>query len=218
MHAHNYGHSIVLIGNFNPKIFHPAWFSAQGLIGKKEEEGAKIEIVHSDLSLFSADWLSIEVLHDRFKASTTQQPYSDAVRDLVLGTFTILRHTPLTMMGINIEKHFRVNSEDIWHKAGRKLAPKEPWEGLINEPGMLSLTMQGQRSDTYKGFIRVTAEPSRKVRPGLFFQVNDHYEAADRGNILGSDEIVSILKASWQTSCKNADVIISGLYERITTQ
>ena len=30
-----YGHSIVLIGNFNPKIFQPAWFGAEGLLGKE---------------------------------------------------------------------------------------------------------------------------------------------------------------------------------------
>ena len=27
--------SIVLLGDFNPKIFQPAWFSAQGLIREK---------------------------------------------------------------------------------------------------------------------------------------------------------------------------------------
>jgi hypothetical protein len=47
-HPHSYGHSVVLLGNFNPKIFHPAWFGAQQLIGKQEEEGSKVEIVHSD--------------------------------------------------------------------------------------------------------------------------------------------------------------------------
>jgi hypothetical protein len=36
------GMSIVLVGGFNPKIFHPAWFAAQKLIREKEAEEANI--------------------------------------------------------------------------------------------------------------------------------------------------------------------------------
>jgi len=213
---HSYGHSIVLIGNFNPKIFHPAWFAAQNLIGEKDEEGAKVEIVHSDVAIFSLDWLKIEVLHDRFKALTLQQAYAEAVRDIVLGTFNILRHTPLAMMGINLDVHFRVNSEEVWHGAGHKLAPKEPWSGVLRAPGMLSLTMEDPRQDKYKGYTRVTVEPSRKVKPGLFFGVNDHYEVEDPSTISGSDEVIGMLNEAWFPSCKRAAEIVYTIFERIT--
>ena len=39
--------SIVLLGNFNPKIFQSAWFASQNLIRKIEANEAKIEIIHS---------------------------------------------------------------------------------------------------------------------------------------------------------------------------
>ena len=45
-------HSIVLIGNFNPKIFQPAWFGSEGLIQKKEAEQSTIEIIHPDVVIF----------------------------------------------------------------------------------------------------------------------------------------------------------------------
>ena len=34
---------VVLLGDFNPKIFSPAWFAAQELIGEKESEAIEPE-------------------------------------------------------------------------------------------------------------------------------------------------------------------------------
>src|SRR3989304_7099258 len=107
-----YTRSIVILGDFNPKIFQPSWFAAENLIGKQEAEGAVVSVVHSDISIFSIEWARLEILRERFFAETTQQPYDKALRDLVLGTFTILRHTPLRLMGINTTMHFRVESEE----------------------------------------------------------------------------------------------------------
>ena len=44
--------SIVLVGSFTPKIFHPLWFEARGLIGAQEAAGAQIGLVHDDLTQF----------------------------------------------------------------------------------------------------------------------------------------------------------------------
>lgn len=216
MQPHSFSHSIVFLGNFNPKIFQPAWFAAQNLIGKNEEEGAKVDIISSDITMFSLEWLKIEVLHDRFKASTQQQPYLEALRDLVIGTFSVLRHTPLTMMGINNDMHFRVDSVDIWNEAGHRLAPKEIWTGSLNKPGLVTLTMQDARSDERKGYIRVTVGPSPKVQPGLAFMVNDHFEVVDKKMALGSDELLETLKDVWVSSCKKSEDIAHTLYKRLT--
>ncbi len=97
------GHTIVLLGNFNPKIFQPIWFSTEELLQKQEAEKANIEIIHPDVTIFSLDWLRVTVTPERFSAETTQESYYEAVRDLIIGTFSLLRHTPITKMGINID-------------------------------------------------------------------------------------------------------------------
>ena len=119
-------HSIVLVGNFNPKIFQPAWFAAQGLLSQQEAEEVKIEIIHSSVVIFSTNtnWMRIEVTDERFIVKTSQEPYDVVIRDLVLGTFDLLRYTPIMQMGINREMHFQLSSEKNWHKAGHLLAPK----------------------------------------------------------------------------------------------
>ena len=60
------GMSIVFRGDFNPKIFQPAWFAAQGLIRNEEADEAKIEIIHPTIVVFSLDWLRIQIEPNRF--------------------------------------------------------------------------------------------------------------------------------------------------------
>lgn len=212
-----YNHSIVLLGQFNPSIFHPIWFSSEKLLRNEEADRAKIEIVHPDVTKFALDWLTVEVLRERFVMQTSQETYDETLRDLVLGTFSILRHTPITKMGINRSAHFLIESEEKWHNAGHKLAPKELWNGILEKPGMLSLTMEeSPRKDGLKGFVRVRVEPSGSVQPwGLFIEVNDHIVFSDTKKDVGSDEMLDILKSKWKDSINRAEDIIYTLYERV---
>jgi hypothetical protein len=209
------GCSIVLIGDFNPKIFQPAWFAAESLLQKTEGKEANIELIHSDVVVFSTDWLRIEVTRERFSAGTAQEPFYEVLRDLVLGTFTLLRYTPVTKMGINRDFHFEVESEDKWHSAGHKLAPKEIWSGILQNPGMRSLVMEGERTDGLKGYSRVQIEPSTKIRPGLFFGLNNHIDVAPTGSNSSADEIAGYLRDQWTEAMEKSENIVYSLLERL---
>jgi hypothetical protein len=208
------GISVVWLGDFNPKIFQPAWFAAEGLIRKQEAEEANIEIIHPEVVSFALEWLRLQVTRERFFVSTTQEPYYEVVRDLVLGTFSLLRHTPVHKMGINTDMHFRMGSEDTWHAFGHRLAPKDLWQGILDSPGMRSLTMEGGRLDGYKGYIRVKVEPSVRVHPGVYVNVNDHYEVADPKLVIGSDEIRTLFERSWGESLRRSAHIAYTLLEK----
>jgi len=204
------GVNIVLLGSLNPAIFHPAWFAREKLIQLEEAERADIKIVSPEVSVFSIGWLALEVTLDRFAARTTQIQHLEPLRDLVLGTFSLLRHTPVKQMGINRLAHFRSPSEDEWHKLGHRLAPKEPWAGLLEKPGMRRVSMLGQRPDQYRGRITVSVEPSVILKPGfgVYFEVNDHYDndADEKAN--ECDRMLEILRACWQTSLDRASHIM----------
>ena len=58
--------TVVAVGDFNPAIFQPYWYSSMGLIGKKVAESSSIQVVHKDVADFSTDWFGLQVLHDRF--------------------------------------------------------------------------------------------------------------------------------------------------------
>ncbi|GBD96558.1 hypothetical protein BMS3Abin06_01444 [bacterium BMS3Abin06] len=211
-------HSIVLIGNFNPKIFQPAWFAAQGLLSQQEAEEAKIEIIHSSVVIFNTNtnWMRMEITDNRFIVKTSQEPYDVVIRDLVLGTFDLLRYTPIMQMGINREMHFQLSSDKIWHKAGDLLTPKEIWAGILNKPGMLSVQMRdSERNDGLKGNININVAPSNKFPNGLFISVNDHIETEKQITTEGCGELIDILNKHWERSYKRSEEIMYSLLERL---
>jgi len=213
-HPEIQGVSVVWLGDFNPKIFQPAWFAAEGLIRKQEAEKANIEIIHPEAVSFTLEWLRLQATRERFFVATTQEPYYEVVRDLVLGTFSLLRHTPVHKMGINTDMHFRMGSEDAWHAFGHRLAPKDLWQGILENPGMRSLTMEESRPDGYKGYIRVKVEPSARAHPGVYININDHYEVADPKSVIGSDEIRTLFERVWGESLRRSAHIAYTLLEK----
>ncbi|MEA3359624.1 MAG: hypothetical protein U9R17_09515 [Thermodesulfobacteriota bacterium] len=193
--------SIVMLGSFNPKIFQPAWFAANELIRKLEAEEAGIEIIHNDISIFSiGDWLRLAVTRDRFDASTEQEAYFEVLVDFVLGTFSLLSHTPAGILGINTSMHYRVKNDKCWHEIGDKLAPKKPWNLLMRDPGLTSVEMQDIRVDGPKGYLRVRVGPSTRITPGIFISTNNHYEIDDPKNTKGCSELMEILNTNWKSS------------------
>ena len=201
--------SIVLRGNFNPTIFQPYWFYVNGLLGEGETKAAKIEVIHEHVLEFSLDWLNIQVLHDRFTVRLLQSGYEEALRDLVLGTFKLLNHTPSRVMGVNKGVHFMVQSVDEWHSIGHKLAPKEGiWDGVLSKPGTFRLVIEGQRSDGFKGYVRVRVEPSQKHHPGVFVRVNDHFVGKGGEKVPAIPPMMEILSSQWENCVERSKKII----------
>ena len=208
--------SIVLVGTFNPTIFQPAWFVGQNLIGETEGINAEINIIHSDVVNFRLEWCNLEVTRERVVVTTTQESAFERIRDLTIGTFRLLAHTPVSMLGINLEMHFRMKSVEDWHSFGHQLAPKEPfWNETLKNPGTLNVSIHGERPDKYFGRIMVDVKPSDKVLHGVSFRINDHFEIEDKKHIIGCDHIINILEEEWNNSQERASNIIANTLGKI---
>ena len=181
------GAAVVLVGNFNPKIFTPAWFALHGLLPRKVADNADLTVAHQQVVMFNVDWFRLEVTADQFSVETVQAPHI-RIHDLVVRVFKEhLHHTPLTAFGINRNVHFQVDSLAVRDRLGRTLAPVEPWErwgrelGLDGEHGgmtSLKMTQFDPEGRPAGGRINVTVEPSNRVgdgRTGVYVAVNDHY-------------------------------------------
>jgi hypothetical protein len=169
--------SIVLLGSFNPAIFQPAWFAAKGLIREAEATAATIEMIHPEVTAFRVGWLTLNVTRERFVSMSSDAAQHVALRDLVLGTFQLLEHTPTSRLGMNRSMHFLLHDEGKWHRLGHLLAPKQPWADLTVDPGLLSLRMQSKRNDGLNGRAIFHVEPSSKYRFGAFIEVNNEFVA-----------------------------------------
>jgi hypothetical protein len=169
------GFSIVALGAFNPSIFQPLWFSAHNLIRQEEANAAKIEIIHRNATIFSTEWLSLQVTEGNFTALTQDPTKSLPLRDLVIGTFKLLEHTSLTAFGFNGFGQFSAPSEDRWHAFEHYFAPSEPWGPILKVPGLTSLVMEGTREGS-PDKIQVRIESSVKVPLGVFITINQHHD------------------------------------------
>src|SRR5687767_7777928 len=115
--------SIVILGSLNPQIFQPEWFARMELIRPIEAEAARIEAVTSEVTVFHADWFHLQVTRDRFGVTASDGRFEQPLRDLVLGTFTLLRHTPVTAIGLNRLMQFHWTEAEPWHRFGDTFAP-----------------------------------------------------------------------------------------------
>jgi hypothetical protein len=223
--------SVVLLGHFNPSIFHPAWLARYSLIRDEEAATVKKLVVTEQVTTFEVDWHSLSITTDRFNAYTDQAAYAVPLRDLVIGVFGVLEHTPFWALGINRHLHYRVDSEEQWHQYGHFLAPKEPWLGLIDNPGMRALTIWGTRADAPSARIQYIVEPSLRGRPGLYFSFNEHYDKRRRGKPEGEEgvgenlpaepsdpqsrrELLELLGKGWDPALKYARDVAEALLDR----
>jgi len=170
------GLEVVLVGSFNPAIFHPEWFLNHGLIGEQDANEAEVVDVSGQITLVRFCGMELQCLGDRFSLGTNNMSLAERLQDLIIRTFTLLSHTPITACGINHRVHYSVISSDYWHQIGHTLAPKQLlWNDLLEEPGMQSLTIKAPRRGGFPGEINLTVEPSARFPPGIFVTANYHY-------------------------------------------
>lgn len=210
---------VVLLGDFSPAIFTPAWFALNSLLPEKATDGAQVQIVHPAVTAFAFDWLRLEVTPERFLVETVQAPVV-RVRDFVVRVFKEhLFHTPVRAFGINRQVHFRAPSLAARDRIGRTLAPVEPWgtwgDALVPDGthgGMTSLTMtqfklQGRSTNDQ---VNVTVQPSPRIdqgRSGVYVTVNDHHDIS--GSHPGNGKHwTDLVEEDFESSLKRSDEII----------
>ena len=212
------GMQIVLLGQFNPAIFTPAWFAHNKLLREGLDESAQVQVIHPQIAAFTADWLHLQVTTEQFRAETQQAPYA-RLCELVVRTFSqCLHHTPLTAFGINRNVHFLVSDPEARSSMERILVPPEPWSPLeavlgldSGRGGMAAVQVSHRRPEgrTEGGQINVTVQPSVLVgegRTGVFVGVNDHFVAGQPED--SARNLMSVLGAEFSPSRNRSDQII----------
>ena len=213
------GVDVVVVGDFNPAIFTPAWFVLHGLLPERAADSADVEIIHPLTTEFTFDWLHLQAMTGRLSAETSQAPHV-RVRDLVARVFREhLPHTPLKALAISRHVHFRVRSMAERDRIGRTLAPVEPWGALGSnlelageQCGMTSLTTSqlDPPGRVPGGRINVTVEPSNQIddpRLGVYVGINDHYPIDETSPGTG-ERLMGVLEENFDVSLRRSEAII----------
>ena len=125
---------------------------------------------------FSTEWFQIQVLQNRLSLSSADPGQYGPLRDLGVAMFALLPHTPITVLGLNRYFHFKMPSAEAWHGLGHRLAPKDPWNAIMEQPGLRSMLMQGRRKEASGGTSYIKIEPSIKFEHGLFVEVSEEFK------------------------------------------
>ncbi|MGC3863377.1 hypothetical protein ACPSM1_24690 [Micromonospora chersina] len=167
---------LTFVGLFHPGLLQPAWLARQGLISESEADEADISVITNDLSQFSTEWFTLEVIAERLRVVTQLSAFRLALRDLAVGLTAFMPAVEVKAFGINHSAHFGLGDEQTFHKLGHALAPKDVWSKIVAEPGTLTLQIIGTRSDERRGSHTYTLQPSKTVENAVFLASNDHYD------------------------------------------
>ena len=167
--------SIVLLGGFDPRRFHPLWLRELGLLGAEEAKGAELKAMVPELTEWSTDWLVFQAIDNRLSVQAKTGAAAANLRDLALGILEVLDQTIVSALGINRAMHWDVGGIENWHKVGDVLAPKALWQPhMARRPGMRSLQIEDTpRADGLAGRVLVTVQPSSRLAHGIFVDVNN---------------------------------------------
>lgn len=204
--------SVVLVGDFNPVILQPFWFSSKKLIGPEEAKGADVEVIHNELVRFSLNWISFDFTKKRLEFRTTQKPYYNPLKDLVESVINSIDFKP-EAFGINHIYDFSLRDAEQYYKIGDTLSPLAMWESEFKEPRLKEVgIIESKRKDGLDGMRRVTISPSSddSIEFGICFNINNHFNISK-----DKSEMYSTLIENWDSSIKDSISIATLVLDKI---
>jgi hypothetical protein len=201
------GAAIVLVGAFDPMLVQPANLASNGLLAESDFAQLRYDVLTPEVSVMSLPWMLVILEPTKLTASTTlANPIGEPVKDFIFALYATSKIKHVTGVGLNHDTHFAVPSEEAWHKIGHLLAPKDTlWRKVLKEPGTLSLSIRGKRDDGLSGQINVKVEPSLRIHPGIYINVNDDLAVGGRT----SDQLVDLAGEKWDESKRRSDEIVA---------
>ncbi len=194
------GINIVLIGQFSPAIFQPAWLASEDLIRQEEASSAEIAVIHQDITVFSTNWFHLEVLQQRVTLSTTTNGYYQPLRDLAIGIFSILDSTPISIFGFNKHYHFALQSQEEYLSYMEQLSPSSvPWDDMLEAPKFQSVSMQGKQPNSHhESHVRITVEQSNRVSNGVAVSINEQFSLPKQGEVYDATAFLQTISHTWK--------------------
>ena len=218
--------SIVLLGNFNPVIFHPEWFDRFKILPSHETQWAEGEkpkitevpfkdkkiviqevpaiMVRPDLAELQFPSITLRVNPTRFQCQTLEREKFNLVREVTTKIFTLLSHTPIEALGINFHGHckFADDSDKILKSlfAKREESFQKIFEGGYQVEGQFVFQRRGQR-----GAVRF--EVSKKMDGGIYIGSNFHSEIETHT----ADQVIQLIDENYEKDLEEVLTIVRNL-------
>jgi len=203
--------NIVVLGRFNPAIFHPEWFRRHSLLPEAETgaaiDGERRMIVSGEATFVRFDSLTLVAQPERWQLMTTQPDWFDDLGAIVRSVFDTLPHTPVEVVGLNYTGDFDVPPSTTVEALVGRWVPLHELGGVMGDEPQVGGTVHA----SWEGFTAsVQLEPSKKLKGrGLF--INQNYERRDLRSV---DDLIEVLDGDWHKFRERAesvvDIILAG--------
>ena len=201
--------AIVVIGKFNPAIFHPSWFKANELMRESEIDNSELKVVTNDLTIFKCGWLTVNVEQQRLQYVTTFESAFKSLMDISASTFKILHHTPVQIFGINHTRFYSFSTQEERDAFGFRLVPKTNWDSFSSYVGFNNLEVYLNRKDSVPGRFGVTISPELGSHTLIRVTFNDHHQFDQTK--LNAIRLSELIVEEWERSEGYADEVFNGL-------
>lgn len=207
-------YSIVLIGGFNPLIFHPFWMLQKGLISEKDVTEKEI-LVHENLTQFKiGQWLEFNVNKNRCEFKIASSDFIPIMLDLIKGTLNALPEVPIAAIGINRGCILKLDNENDYYNVGATLAPLDLWVDSFNKPRLRTIAIEDTTSEKFVGKTRcLIIKPAyeENVQYAIDVNMNNHYELKAQKVV----EALGILDANVHINYSSFDIILTNVLNKI---
>jgi hypothetical protein len=143
-------YSLVVVGNMNPRIHHPAWYAAVNILSPEEAGAASLTACTPVFTHFQLPGLAVLCTDERWEIQSQDANKLQRMLDIAGRTFEALMHTPISAFGLNFFFVRQTGLNDV----GRRLAE------LING---LPLGRRPAESDRTQ-ITTTTASPDRQIQ------------------------------------------------------
>lgn len=214
------GVSVVLLGNFNPLMYHPTWFAKNGIISDEDanniisDKDAKL-ILSPGLTIFQTSNLQFNISPDRFTVESKKEPLI-LVKDAVLKSFEKLLSLTIKAMGVNYSSHIELESNHQKQLFADRLTPKNHWTTLLEDEvdgddrlsGLTKLTM---KKVTDFGMINFNLEPSNRLSIGVYTVCNHHFKMPEDSEF--AEDAMQLLEKNFDLAKEKTNSIILEIFE-----
>ncbi|WP_445152462.1 hypothetical protein [Baekduia sp. Peel2402] len=205
--------TIVLDGQLNPAIYHPSWLTAHELLRAGEMDRVRIEQADADFTRFEAIWFTLEASRKEFELSSTAATTTvHQLRDLTLGIFKLLSHTPISAVTM---RQIAQCPLDVggWESLANSFSSLDAWSGLLGDRprlGGLSVCRDLPDLGGSPRTLEVTLEPSALFDGGAYIIVSERIYVGEAPG-QGANEAMDALSSGWLEAMRRASEIVDGL-------
>ncbi len=172
--------SIVLIGSFNPLIFHPYWLKENKLISQEDINTNNL-LVHQKMSHMEVgNWMRIDVSPGKCEYRTDDPSKIPFLIDLTTGCLKLLHEDPIVAFGINYGGIYDLQNKDDFYLFGNRLHGLEQWNESFKEPRLRTIVIEDNKSELLsKKSIIIKSSENEKFPFAIDMSMNFHYQMPD---------------------------------------